>query len=1008
MPAPISRARRLALFGFLVTLTLITSIPAYARHTLAAPPTPHLRDVLAADGTLDLPPGFTGSLDPEGLTMATTGGAPRFVPTAAAGDERWDHQFGAPGVWNYSSPAEVTAIAVAPNGDLFVGGPFNKAGAIEANSIARWDGRRWHPLGAGLDQAPTEIAVSGESLYVVAYNLRRAGTAVVNDLAMWNGAAWSAVGSGVGPQKVTQYGTEEGDLNAITVIGGEVYVGGEFNQIDGVAANAIARWNGAGWSALGEGVGNLNWESQFEASGEVNAIVAAGGKLYVGGQFMVAGGQTVNSIAVWANGAWSGFGAGLEGDDDWTRAEVHAIAVNGASVYAGGRFTKAGGQPANHIAHWNGSAWAALGTGMADGPYSSEVLVKSLAFVDGALYAGGEFNSAGGQTVAAVARWDGGWSALGAGLPNDDGYASVLVIAPALEGGLYIGGDFRLAGGKRVDGIATWDGTAWYALGQGLLEQEYGDSPADIYAIAVDGAGRVYVGGRFTRAGGVEVSNIAMWDGSAWYALGSGVDGTVRALVAVGDDVYAAGSFTKAGGVSAQHIARWNRAAAKWSALGSGINGDVYALAYDGGLLFAGGGFTAAGGASAYDVAYWDGGQWHAFGQSYRVYERGKEGGEIGTTVQALAVQGDIVIVGGHFQTIHKLGSDPTPIGNYMLVNNVVGWNRATDTWFVIGPWNATTEPGVTTDGFSGFGTDVNALAISGADVFVGGDFNLAGSAAAANIARWNATTNTWAALDSGIAGFDDALYPTEVKSLAVSGTDLYVGGHFTAAGAAEARFVARWDTMTGGWSALGSGVRWYNDRYTYVHSIAATADSVYIGGDFHTAGEGPGSGFARWAPPAPAPNVTEAEGGTVAGQGGLTAVFPPYAVPGDARVQIVSQAWPGHPLPSQWHALKSQRVAAVTVDGQPVTAFRAPYVLRIPYTDADLAALKLTEASLTVWASDGTTWTRLLPCAGCGVDIANNVATVVTNRTHELVLAGAQATDPGTGFKVYVPMVMR
>src|SRR5439155_21611373 len=35
-----------------------------------------------------------------------------------------------------------------------------------------------------------------------------------------------------------------------------LYVAGEFKMAGGVRVNNIARWNGAGWSALGNGVGN--------------------------------------------------------------------------------------------------------------------------------------------------------------------------------------------------------------------------------------------------------------------------------------------------------------------------------------------------------------------------------------------------------------------------------------------------------------------------------------------------------------------------------------------------------------------------------------------------------------------------------------------------------------------------------------------------------------------------------------------------------------------------------
>ena len=63
--------------------------------------------------------------------------------------------------------------------------------------------------------------------------------------------------------------------------------------------------------------------------------------------------------------------------------------------------------------------------------------------------------------------------------------------------------------------IARWDGSAWSALGSGMN--------STVKALAFDNSGNLYAGGYFTTAGGETVNRIAKWDGSAWSALGSGV-----------------------------------------------------------------------------------------------------------------------------------------------------------------------------------------------------------------------------------------------------------------------------------------------------------------------------------------------------------------------------------------------------------------------------------------------------------------------------------------------------
>src|SRR5204863_380015 len=76
---------------------------------------------------------------------------------------------------------------------------------------------------------------------------------------------------------------------------------------------------------------------------------------------------------------------------------------SGPALYVGGLLTVAGGVVVNRIARWNGASWSSLGSGTADG-----AVFALCAFDDGtgsALYAGGDFNSAGGVVGHHIARW---------------------------------------------------------------------------------------------------------------------------------------------------------------------------------------------------------------------------------------------------------------------------------------------------------------------------------------------------------------------------------------------------------------------------------------------------------------------------------------------------------------------------------------------------------------------------------------------------------------------------
>ena len=289
-------------------------------------------------------------------------------------------------------------------------------------------------------------------------------------------------------------------------------------------------------------------------NGPVYALVfGPDGSLYASGGFDTAGGVTANCIARWdpATSSWHPLGIGMEGGYDYgPRVSALAFGPDG-SLYAGGRFTTAGGVAVNHIARWNlaTSSWHPLGSGMG-GDYLP--FVFALAFgPDDSLYTGGIFTTAGGVAARFIACWDpatSSWHPLGSGMNG-----GVLTLAFGPDGSLYAGGEFDTAGGVTASFIARWDGSEWHPLGSGMN--------GSVRALAVGPDGSLYAGGSFTTAGGVAANYIARWDGTQWQPLGSGMDGDVRAL-AFGPDgsLYAGGSFTTAGGKPSSNIAQWTGA----------------------------------------------------------------------------------------------------------------------------------------------------------------------------------------------------------------------------------------------------------------------------------------------------------------------------------------------------------------------------------------------------------------------------------------------------------------
>jgi len=138
------------------------------------------------------------------------------------------------------------------------------------------------------------------------------------------------------------------------------------------------------------------------------------------------------------------------GGQPGTDGPIHALAVfddgGGPALYAGGVFTSAGSVAANSIAKWDGSTWSALGGGVTGGVANGGVYALTV-YDDGsgpALYAGGDFTTAGGASANRIAKWDGStWSALGGGVTGGGESVHALTVFDDAHGAeLHVGGSF--------------------------------------------------------------------------------------------------------------------------------------------------------------------------------------------------------------------------------------------------------------------------------------------------------------------------------------------------------------------------------------------------------------------------------------------------------------------------------------------------------------------------------------------------------------------------------------
>ncbi|MEM1181928.1 MAG: hypothetical protein AAGM22_26515, partial [Acidobacteriota bacterium] len=249
---------------------------------------------------------------------------------------------------------EGKALTVFDDGsgpDLYVGGNIDTISGVTINGVARWDGVAFSALdgaaGTGLTPSASAEALalavfndgSGDALYVGG-NFDEAGGVAANGLARWRVSdGWTAVG-GFSPAGASV------TVRSLTVFddgsGPALFVGGDFTQEDGVEVNGVVRWDGKSFEALtdaqGTGVGFS--DGDFKVNSVFATDAGDGQKLFVGGLFDTAGGQAAYGMATWNGQSWSPLIGDVEPPLDVP--EIYTQTTSGGSLYLGGRFTNLG------------------------------------------------------------------------------------------------------------------------------------------------------------------------------------------------------------------------------------------------------------------------------------------------------------------------------------------------------------------------------------------------------------------------------------------------------------------------------------------------------------------------------------------------------------------------------------------------------------------------------------------------------------------------------------------
>lgn len=207
----------------------------------------------------------------------------------------------------------------------------------------------------------------------------------------------------------------------------------------------------------------------------------------------------------------------------------------------------------------SGGIWSEVGSGFTTTASAGAYNINAIAEYNSELFIGGNFIMDNGTDAAFndVAKWDNSnsrWVPVGDG--TGDGTVNELTV---FNSKLYAGGDFDDLGTAGTNNIAVWAGTSWAAVGAGTSTATDATFGNDQVTSMVQYSSDLYIGGKFTTAGGELTHNIAIWTtGDVWdYSnfvgnnvegyggVGAISDGYILSMAVFGSDLFIGGTFTK-------------------------------------------------------------------------------------------------------------------------------------------------------------------------------------------------------------------------------------------------------------------------------------------------------------------------------------------------------------------------------------------------------------------------------------------------------------------------------
>lgn len=270
------------------------------------------------------------------------------------------------------SPLPYTYDIIRYHGKIYFAGP----------GLATWDGQNWAVLDTTVGVGRFEV--HQDSLWA-AVEL----PGYVSSVAKWTGSSWQNM---YHADTLTEGGWA---IHDIAFYKGELYIGGNLNNIDHPDISEIARFNGTKWTDVGH--------FQDGDLSDVRRLMVWKDTLYVAGSFRESDGSPGNGIAKWDGDHWHRLSGGV------LQSSIPAVTdmmVLNDNLYITGWFYWVDGmQPPIismiDLAKWDGHQWCTMGT------HPDNVIFTLGRFRD-SLFIMGSFNHLNGDSMRRMAKWIGG------------------------------------------------------------------------------------------------------------------------------------------------------------------------------------------------------------------------------------------------------------------------------------------------------------------------------------------------------------------------------------------------------------------------------------------------------------------------------------------------------------------------------------------------------------------------------------------------------------------------